>query len=147
MILFHKIHGKDFLVEVATSAPSNSEVEQMSKIFENKSKSLEGGSEKQDTFVEELKKLESKSGNDYMSSMAKEGRCEGDQKASFRYFGEFKVPRSYVPRKQGCRRTFHHVKNVALSCVGALESPLKCIENEFDSFLCSNPPGLRNSMI
>ena len=88
MILFHKIHGKDFLVEVATSAPSNSEVEQMSKIFENKSKSLEGGSEKQDTFVEELKKLESKSGNDYMSG-ANEWRCEGDQKASFRCFGEF----------------------------------------------------------
>ena len=74
IILFHKIHGKDFLVEVANSAPSNSE--QMSEKFKNKS--LEGGSEKRDTFVEELKKLESKSGNDYMS-LAKEGRCEGDQ--------------------------------------------------------------------
>ena len=86
MILFHKIHGKDFLVEVTNSAPSNSKVEQMSKNFKNKS--LEGESEKQDTFVEELKKLESKSGNDYMSG-ANEWRCEGDQKASFRCFGEF----------------------------------------------------------
>ena len=86
MILVHKTHGKDFLVEVANSAPSNSEVEQLSENFENKS--LEGESEKQDTFVEELKKLESKSGNDYMSG-ANEWRCEGDQKASFRCFGEF----------------------------------------------------------
>ena len=76
MILFHKTHGKDFLVEVANSAPSNSEVEQMSKKFKNKF--LEGEAEKRDTFVEELKKLESKSGNDYMS-LAKEGRCKGDQ--------------------------------------------------------------------
>ena len=77
MILFHKIHGKDFLVELANSAPSNSEVEQLSEHFENKS--LEGEAEKRDTFVEELKKLESKSGNDYMS-LANEGKCEGDQK-------------------------------------------------------------------
>ena len=87
MILVHKTHGKDFLVEVANSAPSNSEVEQMSENFENKS--LEGEAEKQDTFVEELKKLESKSGNDYMSGVANEGKCEGGQKASFRCFGVF----------------------------------------------------------
>ena len=86
MILVHKTQGKDFLVEVANSAPSNSEVEQLSENFENKS--LEGEAETRDTFVEELKKLESKSGNDYMSG-ANEWRCEGDQKASFRYFGEF----------------------------------------------------------
>lgn len=79
MILFHKIHGKDFLVELANSAPSNSEVEQLGEKFEKKPKSLEGEVEKRDTFVEELKKLESKSGNDYMSGVAKEGRCEGDQ--------------------------------------------------------------------
>ena len=85
MILVHKTHGKDFLVEVANSAPSNSEVEQLSENFENKS--LEGEAETRDTFVEELKKLESKSGNDY--SVANEWRCEGDQKASFRCFGEF----------------------------------------------------------
>ena len=88
MILFHKIHGKDFLVELANSAPSNSEVEQLGEKFEKKPKSLEGEVEKRDTFVEELKKLESKSGNDYMSG-ANEWRCEGDQKASFRCFGEF----------------------------------------------------------
>ena len=110
MVILHKIHGKDFLVEVA----NNSEVERLSDNFENEPKSPEVKEEKRDTFEEELKKLESKmkSGNDYMSmyehilSMAKEGRCKGDQKTSFRSVRdspmesllECKVPTSNIPR-------------------------------------------------
>ena len=39
MILFHKIHGKDFLVEVADSLPLKSGAEQLSESFENDPKS------------------------------------------------------------------------------------------------------------
>ena len=100
----------------------------MSKKFKNKF--LEGEAEKRDTFVEELKKMESKSGNDYMSSMAKEGRCVGDQKTSFSCALYMCLIGSKVIY-QGHLRTFCHVKSVALNCVGALKSPLECIENEF----------------
>ena len=86
MILFHKIHGKDFLVEVANSPPLsglNSQGEQLGELMgdnlENEDKSWEAKEEKPDTFEEELQKLKLRNGNDYMSnSMAKEGRCEGD---------------------------------------------------------------------
>ena len=77
IIIFHKIHGKDFLVEVADSLPLKSGAEQLSESFENDPKSWEGEDKEKDTFVEKLKKMESKSGNDYMSLA---GRCEGDKK-------------------------------------------------------------------
>ena len=57
VILFHKIHGKDFLVEVADSLPLKSGAEQLSGNFENDPKSWEGEDEEKDTFVEKLKKI------------------------------------------------------------------------------------------
>ena len=96
IIIFHKINGKDFLVEVADTGPLNSEGEQLGELlsnnFENESKPGEANEEKPDTFAEELQKLEAKrkSGNDYMSnSMAKEGRCEGDKNLQLRVLESF----------------------------------------------------------
>ena len=78
MVILHKIHGKDFLVELANSAPLNSGDEQLGKLLRNNLKN----DTDTDTFVEELQKLKlkknEKSGNDY-TSMALEGRCEGDR--------------------------------------------------------------------
>merc|ERR1711974_364275 len=78
MVIIHKIHGKDFLVEVANSALLNSGDEQLGKLLSN---NLENYTDT-DTFVEELQTLKlkknEKSGNDY-TSMAKEGRCEGGE--------------------------------------------------------------------